>query len=90
MKISEVPKKAMSEPPTPIPTKTVVVYDWDALLAIVNKKGFIVIESEDVRAMTNGAEECVQVKAFNSHLRQTKGIPLRTKRISKNRWYCTL
>lgn len=90
MKRSEIPNKAFTTPPTPLPTKTIVVYDWEALHRKLIANGFVIIESDDVRTMTNGAEECVQVKAFNSHLRQTKGIPLRTKRISKNRWLCVL
>lgn len=90
MKFSEIPERALTGPATPLPTKTVVMYDWDALHRKLIAEGFVVIESEDLRIMSNGAEECVQVKAFNSHLRQTKGIPLRTKRIGKYRWLCTL
>lgn len=88
MRISEIPNEAYTAQPTPVPQK--IMYDWDALYAIVQDKGFIIIESDVVRVLPSGAEESVLVKAFNSHLRQTKSIGLRTKRISKTRWYCTL
>ena len=88
MKISEVPDAALAEPATPIPTKT--VYDWDAMLAVIRKKGFVIIESDNLRTTTLGTDECVLVKMFNSHVRTVKGLALKTKRISKNRWYCTL
>ncbi len=88
MRISEIPNEAFTAQPTPVPQK--IMYDWDALYAIVQDKGFIIIESDVVRVLPSGAEESVLVKAFNSHLRQTKSIGLRTKRISKTRWYCTL
>lgn len=88
MKISEVPNKAFTVPPTPIPTK--VVPDWDALYQILVKRGFVVIESIDIRMTSIGAEECVPVKSFNNHVRLTQGKRLLTKRISATRWYCTL
>ena len=88
MKRSEVPDSAWSEKPTPIPTKQ--VYDWDKLHDILVKKGFVVIESTNIRIDTHGTVECVEVRAFLNHLRYTKRIPLRTKRISDHRWACTL
>lgn len=88
MKISEVPDKAFTAAPTPIPMK--LVPDWDALYQVLAKRGFVIIESIDVRATSIGAEECVQVKSFNNHVRLTQGKPLRTKRIGATRWYCTL
>lgn len=88
MKISDVPDKALSAPATPVPTKT--IYDWDALLVIIKRDGFVIIESENVRQTSCGADECVEVKMFNSHVRNIKGMRLRTKRISKSRWFCTL
>jgi hypothetical protein len=39
MRIEEVPKKAWGVSPTPIPTK--MVHDWEALLAILEKRNFI-------------------------------------------------
>ena len=83
MKSSEVPAWADSVPATTIPTKTVP--DWDMLHLILLANGYVVIESDELRG-----RECVQVKAFNSHLRLTKNIKLRTKRIGKTRWFCTL
>lgn len=88
MRISEVPDKAFTATPTPIPLK--MVPDWDALYQILTKRGFVIIESVDVRVTSVGGEECVPVKSFNNHVRLTQGGQLRTKRISATRWYCTL
>ena len=88
MKMSEIPSEAFTAPATPIPQK--IVYDWGVLHLTIIEKGFVVIDSDEIRVLPSGAEECVLVKSFNSHLRLTKGIPLRTKRIGATRWYCTL
>lgn len=88
MKIADIPNEALSAPPTPIPTT--VIYNWEALFVTMQEQGFIVIESENLRKTNRGADECVEVKMFNSFVRQNKHIPLRTKRISKFRWLCTL
>lgn len=84
MRLSEIPLDAFVASPTPLPTK--VVYDWDALYAILVHRGFVIIESDRLR----GGHDCVEVKAFNSHLRQIKDAKLKTKRIASNRWFCTL
>jgi len=90
MKISEVPNEAwVLTPPTPIPQKMVVMYDWDALYQTIQEKGFIIIESDEIRVMPSGTEECIPVKAFNSYLHNRR-VALRTKRIGATRWYCTL
>jgi hypothetical protein len=88
MRFTEIPSEAFTEPPTTIPQK--IVYDWNALHLTIIEKGFVVIDSNEIRVLPSGAEECVLVKSFNSHLRLTKGIPLRTKRIGATRWSCTL
>lgn len=88
MKISDVPKRAFTASPTPIPKKT--VNDWDALYRVLLKRGFVIIESTDLRRTAAGAEECVPVKDFNNHVRITKRERLYTKRISETRWFCTL
>jgi hypothetical protein len=89
MKISDVPACAFARrAATPIPTK--VVPDWDALHQTLLEQGFVVIESDVIRTTSRGADECVLVKAFNSHLRTTKKLKLYTKRITKTRWFCTL
>lgn len=88
MKASDIPNHVLDLPATPIPTK--VVYDWGALHLTLIDQGFIIIESDEIRVMPSGSEESVPVKAFNSHLRQTKGLCLQTKRIGKTRWFCTL
>jgi hypothetical protein len=88
MRIEEVPKKAWGVSPTPIPTK--MVHDWEALLAILEKRNFIIIESDEIRITKNGTEECIPVKAFNAFVRNVKEKQLRTKRLSQTRWFCTL
>ena len=84
MKTSEVPDRAWDAKSTPIPTT--VVYDWDALLAIMQAQGFVIISSNNIR----GEHDCVEVKAFNSHLRSKYNLRLRTKRLTQSRWFCTL
>ena len=88
MRIEDVPKAAFTTAPTPIPTK--VVHDWQALHDTLKAQGFVIIESDQLRVMAGGGSEGVLVKMFNSHLRQTVGARLKTKRISAHRWYCTL
>ena len=90
MRFSDVPKAAWDAPATPIPTQTLVVYDWGAMQRILETQGFVVIESTETRIMRNGAEECVPVKMFNSHMRQTAKKKLFTRRLSNTRWVCTL
>lgn len=88
MKVGDVPTEALTAPPTPIPTK--VVHDWQAMYEILQKQGFVVIETDQLRETTQGGVEAVPVKMFNSYLRQTIGVRLKTKRISATRWYCVL
>jgi hypothetical protein len=89
MKFSDIPQSAQFAPATPIPTK--VVPDWDALRKVLEQQGFVIIESDEVRTATSaGAEECVPVKAFASHVRATKKLRLRVKRIGITRWFCTI
>jgi len=89
MRIAELPDAVFTATATPIPTKVVVVYDWDAMHRIMVEKGFVIIESDVVRP-TKTAEESVLVKMFNSYIRQTKKLKLRTARIGRTRWFCTL
>ena len=88
MRIDEIPDMALNAAPTPIPPK--VVHDWYALYETLQTQGFIVIESDQLRTTPSGGVESVLVKMFNSHLRQTAGVRLKTRRISAHRWYCTL
>jgi hypothetical protein len=90
MKFKDIPDAAWSAEPTPIPTKTVAVYDWNALREVLETQGFVVIESDEVRTLTSGAEESVLVKMFNSYMRQTAKKKLFTRRLSTTRWICTL
>jgi len=88
VKTTEIPNKAWGALSTQIPTK--VVYDWEAFLAILKKKKFVIIESAEIRMTKKGVEECIPVKAFNAFVRNSKGKQLRTKRLSQTRWFCTL
>ena len=90
MRIAELPDEAFTATATPIPTRTIVVYDWDAMHRIMVEKGFVIIESDVMRHNSSGAEESVIVKMFNSYIRQTKKLKLRTARIGRTRWFCTL
>jgi hypothetical protein len=90
MKFRDIPDAAWDAEPTPIPTKTVVMHDWDALREVLETQGFVVIESEATRRLTNGVEECVLVKQFNCYMRITKKTKLFTRRLSNTRWVCTL
>ena len=88
MKMQDVPIKAFTAQPTPIPTR--VVPDWDALQATLEREGFVVVEAGELRQAPNGSWENTIVKAFNSHLRTIKKVRLFTRRIGHNRWFCTL
>ena len=88
MRIEDIPDTAFTAPPTPLPEK--VVYDWEQLHHTLNAQGFIIIESDQLRTTKTGLVECVPVKSFNTYLRITKKIRLKTKRITTNRWFCTL
>lgn len=88
MKSSEVPRAAYEAPATPIPTRE--VFDWDALFLIMSARGFVVIESRDLRLTCTGTQESPLVKTFNNYVRTNKNVGLRTRRLSKYRWVCTL
>ena len=88
MKLSDIPERAFAAASTPIPTK--VVPDWDALYQTLLERGFVVIESNELRATKTGSEECVPVKSFNNHVRLTKRVRLQTKRITGTKWFCCL
>jgi hypothetical protein len=90
MKFRDIPNAAWDAEPTPIPTKTEVSYDWEALHKSMATQGFVVIESDEVRTKVCGSEESVLVKMFNSYMRQTAKTKLFTKRLSATRWVCTL
>ena len=90
MKFKDIPNAAWDAPATPIPTKIVVAYDWDALRLVLETQGYVVIESDEVRVVRNGVDESVLVKMFNSYMRQTAKKKMFTRRLSKTRWVCTL
>ena len=88
MKMSEVPVKAFGLKATAIPMKSVP--DWDSLYDTLVLKGFVIIDKGELRLTTANGLENTMVKAFNSHVRLTKKVRLRTKRIGENRWFCCL
>ena len=88
MKMADVPKQAFTAKPTPVPMK--FVPDWEAMLAILMAKGFVVVEADGMRVTKHGVQEAVNVKNFNNYVRMTKRRQLLTKRISDTRWVCTL
>lgn len=88
MRIEDIPDTAYTAASTPVPTK--VVHDWQAMYETLKEQGFVIIESDQLRPTPSGGVESVLVKAFNTHLRQTVGVRLKTKRISARRWYCAL
>jgi hypothetical protein len=88
MRVTDIPTEALSAQPTHVPQRT--VYDWDGLLKTMQAQGYAVIETDEIRRMPSGGEVAVIVKSFSDHLRQIKKLRLRTKRISKTRWYCTI
>lgn len=87
MKITDVPNDAFNAEPTPVPTR--VVPDWDALLKVLEVKGFVVLESDDLRITATG-EEAPPVKNFNNFVRMNRRKKLFTKRITRTRWVCVL
>lgn len=88
MRLDDIPDTAYTAAPTPVPTK--MAYDWQALHETLKVQGFVIIESDQLRTAPSGAVESALVKAFNSHLRQTSSVRLKTRRIGAHRWYCTL
>jgi hypothetical protein len=89
MKIEDIPAEAWTLPPTPVPTKIVVMQDWRALHQTMQAQGFVIIESDKVRKTPTGVTESVLVKGFNTYLSQTLNVRLKTRRINATRWYCT-
>jgi hypothetical protein len=89
MKIEDIPAEAWTLPPTPVPTKVVVMQDWPALYQTMQAQGFVIIESDQIRKTPTGVTESVLVKGFNTYLSQTLNVRLKTRRINATRWYCT-
>jgi hypothetical protein len=92
MKMSDIPNRAHDAKPTEIPTKKVEVYDWAKLYTMIDKVGFVVLEFEEdeMRVTKLGTDEAAPVKAFNSWVRINYGHNIKTKRLSKNRWFVAL
>lgn len=88
MKLSEIPEKVLTLKATAIPMKSIP--DWDSLYAILITKGFVIIDEGELRLTNANGIENTMVKSFNNHMRLTKNLRLRTKRIGENRWFCCL
>ncbi len=84
--LGTLPDHVLTKAVTPIPTKTVVVNDWDALHLLLLSEGFIVIESEEIRTLNHGGVDCAPVKAFVAYMNIRRGVKISTKRIGKHRW----
>jgi hypothetical protein len=90
MRIEDIPAEAWTLPPTPVPTKVVVMHDWQTLHETLKAQGFVIIESDQIRKTHTGVTESVLVKGFVTYLNQTLGVRLKTRRINATRWYCAL
>ena len=89
MKIEDIPADAWTAAPTPVPTKVVVMHDWQTLHETLKAQGFVIIETDQIRKTPSGGTESVLVKGFSTYLSQTMGVRLKTRRINATRWYCT-
>lgn len=89
MKLEQVTDDMLSKPAIAIPTKTVVVNDYDALWQILLKEKFVVIESDDMRVNYVGNLECSPIKSFVTFMNIRK-VHIATKRLSKHRWVLTI
>ena len=87
---ANMPDSVLTKAATPIPTKTVVVYDYDALYQILLGEEFVVIESDDQRTNAAGAIECVPVRSLVTYLNTHKKVKLATRRIGKTRWVLSI
>jgi hypothetical protein len=92
MKISEVPSLALDALPTPIPTKTIVSYDWHKFYTLLVQAGFAVIEcnEDEIRTTKAGGREAAPVKALNVWVRNNFGRHIKSVRLGENRWFITL
>ena len=86
LNLGNMPDSVLSKAVTPIPTKQVVVNDWDALHQILLNDGFVVIESEEIRELRHSGVDCAPVKAFVAFMNIRRGVKIATKRIGKHRW----
>ena len=89
LNLGNMPDDILTKAATPIPTKTTVTNDYDALYQILLGEEFVVIESDEHRTSAAGCAECVPVKSFVTYLNLRK-VKLATKRIGKNRWVLSI
>jgi hypothetical protein len=83
-------EKLQSEKPIYPPMKMVV--DYDALYALLLKKGWLIIRTDPSldRADTNKSMQSPVVKAFNCHIRITRKQRLFIRRMAIDAWYIEL
>jgi hypothetical protein len=85
MQINNIPDSVLTKPAIPIPTKTVVTNDYDALYQLLLSEKFVVIESDDMRADYVGHMVCSPIKSFVTYMNIRK-VHIATKRLSQHRW----
>lgn len=85
MKLDEVPKWAFDVDATKAPMK--VTIDWAALEDIMFKRGWVVLEADDLIYSNNQSQ---LVKMLNNRMRLKHKRKFYTKRIGLNRWFCQL
>ena len=87
-----VPDAALTAEPTAVPTRTVIVPDWDAFHKILQRQGWIVMDVpvENLRLNAAGTREAPDIKSFRSYLRWHKIPDIRVRRLSDTRWFITL
>lgn len=90
MKLTDLPAAAFTTEPVHPPMRLVV--DYDALAAVLDTKGWLVLRTDPSkdRANPNGSLETPMVKAFNSHIRVTRKRKLLTKRLAPDAWFVCL
>lgn len=96
LKLTDLPHEALA--PQPMPTKTVVANDYDALFQrMVDNGGWYVLRTdpeEDRPLMSRAGKlttmESPLVKGINNHVRMVVKRPLYTRRLARDAWYLEL
>lgn len=93
LKLTELPHEALV--PQPMPTKTIVANDYDALFQrMMDNGGWYVLRTdpeEDRPLMSRAGKintmESPSVKGINNHVRMVVKRPLYTRRLARDAWY---